>query len=620
MASKKELKALITLAGKVDPSLQAALLKTTGNTKKLSESLKQSSKHASKFGDMFKASFLGNTVANAVSKITSKVIELGTESINLASDLIEVQNVVDTTFAQNASQVDAWAKTTLNAYGITELQAKQWSGSMGAMLKSSNIAADDMLIMSTNLAGLAGDFASFYNLEHDNAWQKIRSGIAGESEPLKELGINMSVANLEAYALGQGIKKSFSNMTQAEQSLLRYNYLMKVSADAQGDFAKTSDTFANQQKLFTNNIKQLGASIATKALPALTSLYQKANDFINNIDVDQVFSIFDKGISAIQPFIPLFEEFGQKLLTVGKEALPHIQKGLKFFMKLIAELMPYITKLGGFIAEIGGKLFNILMPDFTKVGEALMPIILKLGDLLLPIFEKFSALVSALAPIIGMMVENAIAHISNLVNAFMPIVENIMGCLGGLIDFITGVFTGNWELAWSGVIDFFSNLFSGLINIVKAPINYIIEMINHVTGGIGTISVPDWVPLIGGKSFTLPTIPTFARGGIATQASIFGEAGPEMAIPLRRTSRSLALLNQTAQILGIKEPREQDTFKSTSSFNNIGLKGQQAVQKIAQITIQVMGEVNEQAALDIKAKVKEVLEELSYEEEVIAFG
>lgn len=103
--------------------------------------------------------------------------------------------------------------------------------------------------MSKKLTELSADMASFYNLSNDMAFEKIRSGISGETEPLKQLGINMSVANLEAYALSQGIRTSFQNMDQASQTLLRYNYLLSVTGDAQGDFARTSNSWANQVKL-----------------------------------------------------------------------------------------------------------------------------------------------------------------------------------------------------------------------------------------------------------------------------------------------------------------------------------------------------------------------------------
>lgn len=616
MASKKELKALITLAGKVDPSLQAALIKTTKNTKGLSESFKQSTRYVAKFGQLVKASFLGSTIASGVSILTSKVMELGKESIQLASDLVEVQNVVDTTFGQNASQIDAWAKTTLNAYGITELQAKQWSGSMGAMLKSSNIASEDMLIMSTNLAGLAGDMASFYNLDHDNAWQKIRSGIAGESEPLKELGINMSVANLEAYALAQGIKKSFSDMSQAEQTLLRYNYLMEVSADAQGDFAKTSDSFSNQQKLLTNNIKQLSATIASKALPFLTKLYKKANEFVSNIDVDKVLGVFSKVGDFIQPLIPHIESLGDTIKQTFIDIMPNLSSFGEDFATLISKGTPPLFKLIESIVKLGGGLINFFLPILMKIGESVGPILIKIGEGLSPLLEKAATMFTVLGPLVG----EVIGVILSAFDEFMPLVDSILQALGGVIDFITGVFTGDWQLAWQGVVNIFSGMMNGLKEIIVAPINFISNIVNGLIGKINEISIPEWVPLIGGKSLDLPMLPTFARGGIATQASIFGEAGPEMAIPLKRTSRSFELLNQTAQILGVNPSQENSNFKMGSTFDNFGVKEQTVIQKTANITIQVIGEVIEQTTMDIKSKVKEALEELEYEEGVIAFG
>ncbi|HEY0828949.1 MAG TPA: DNA-binding protein, partial [Bacilli bacterium] len=103
--------------------------------------------------------------------------------------------------------------------------------------------------MSQNLSGLAGDFASFYNLSTNEAFDKIRAGISGETEPLKQLGIDMSVTSLEAYALAQGIKVPFDKMSQGNKTILRYNYLMEKSRDAPGDFTRTQDSFANQTRL-----------------------------------------------------------------------------------------------------------------------------------------------------------------------------------------------------------------------------------------------------------------------------------------------------------------------------------------------------------------------------------
>ena len=170
-------------------------------------------------------------------------------AIDYASDLAEVQNVVDVAFGESSEKINEWAKTTLNAYGLNQLSAKRYAGTMGAMLKSAGLSGDAVDTMSMRITELSGDMASFYNLSGDEAFGKIRAGISGETEPLKQLGINMSVANLEAFALSQGIKTAYADMSQGQQVLLRYNYLLQTTADAQGDFARTSDSYANQTKL-----------------------------------------------------------------------------------------------------------------------------------------------------------------------------------------------------------------------------------------------------------------------------------------------------------------------------------------------------------------------------------
>lgn len=221
---------------------------------------------------------VGAAVAAAFS--VKVVTAFAKECVELGSDLTEVQNVVDVTFGDSAPKINAWAKTTANAFGISELSAKQFSGTMGAMLKSMGFSTDAALGMSTSLVELSGDMASFYNLDVQTAFDKIRSGISGETEPLKQLGINMSVANLEAYALSQGITQSYNSMTQANQALLRYNYLMSVTADAQGDFSRTSNSWANQTKILKLQFDSLKASVGSLLIQVLTPLLKTLNEIM----------------------------------------------------------------------------------------------------------------------------------------------------------------------------------------------------------------------------------------------------------------------------------------------------------------------------------------------------
>lgn len=241
-----------------------------------SAALDQLEDHTNKSTDAF------SRLAKAIGlvMIARKALDTIKTGIDYASDLAEVQNVVDVTFGSATEAINSWSKECLAAYGMNEVSAKRYAGTLGAMLKSSGLAGDAIVDMSKDMVGLAGDMASFYNLDLETAFEKIRSGISGETEPLKQLGINMSVANLEAYALSQGITTAYNEMSQAEQVMLRYNYLMSTTADAQGDFARTQDSYANQTRLLSESWLEFTSIMAEQLLPVLTTIVSWLNNIV----------------------------------------------------------------------------------------------------------------------------------------------------------------------------------------------------------------------------------------------------------------------------------------------------------------------------------------------------
>jgi len=283
------------------------IVKIDGDTKGSKRSLDDLDDTAKKsFGGLRSVASKAGAIATAA--IVGAGAAMGTAgvyAINLASDLEEVQNVVDTTFGKNANIINDWAKKAGKAFGLSELEAKKFNGTMGAMLKSMGLTDDQILEMSSSMTGLAGDFASFYNLPAEETFAKIRSGISGEIEPLKQLGINMSVANLEAFALASGIKKSYKEMTQAEQATLRYNYLMSVTADAQGDFSKTSGSFANQMRILKLNISDLAASLGKILLPIATRVIQKITELTGKLSEGFDTGGFDGLMDTLGEMIPI---------------------------------------------------------------------------------------------------------------------------------------------------------------------------------------------------------------------------------------------------------------------------------------------------------------------------
>ena len=269
------------------------IYKIEGDNSQAMKALDEFEKEAKKTGDRFEdtvedtmdgaeksVSGTAAKIAKAIGSafVVKQAIEFGKAAVGVASDLNEVQNVVDTTFGDGSVKIDEWAKNAAEAFGESELQAKQFTSTLGAMFKSMGVGQADMEEMSMSLAGLAGDMASFYNLDPTEAFEKLRSGISGETEPLKQLGINMSVVNLEAFAMSEGITKSYQEMTQAEQATLRYQYIMSATADAQGDFADTSDSFANQQRILQLEIQTLAAEIGNDLMPIAQGAIELARD------------------------------------------------------------------------------------------------------------------------------------------------------------------------------------------------------------------------------------------------------------------------------------------------------------------------------------------------------
>jgi hypothetical protein len=268
----------------------------------------------------------------SAAKIGKALLDLGKDAIQAASDLQEVQNVVDTTFGANgAAKIDAWAKKAGTQFGLTETQAKRFTSTLGAMMKSSGMAGEEIVTMSTDLAGLAADMASFYNLDFDTAFQKIRSGISGETEPLKQLGINMSVVNLEAFAMTQGIEKAFNEMSQGEQTMLRYQYLMQATADAQGDFSRTSDGYANGMRALESEMETLKTNLGNNILPAIQWAVQSINGLFGSDeeggtwkkrrtvldDVADIDAKTQEAIEKVNSTIKVVDELTKSLEAIG---------------------------------------------------------------------------------------------------------------------------------------------------------------------------------------------------------------------------------------------------------------------------------------------------------------
>lgn len=242
---------------------------------------------------------VGGVMAAAFS--VRALINFGKEAINLASDLQEVQNVVDTAFGSMSYKIEQFSKTAIEKFGISELTAKRTASTYMAMAKGMGIVDDVASDMAITMTGLTADIASFYNMSQERADVILKSVYTGETETLKQLGIVMTEVNLENFAMSKGITKSLSAMTQQEKTMLRYQFVLQQTALAQGDFAKTSDSWANQTRILAERWKEMQSifgqafvALGTLVLPAINAVVSGMTKLANitSVAAQNIYKMF----------------------------------------------------------------------------------------------------------------------------------------------------------------------------------------------------------------------------------------------------------------------------------------------------------------------------------------
>ena len=221
--------------------------------------------------------------ALAAAFAVKKVVEFGKACLDLGSDLAEVQNVVDVTFPHMTAQVDKFAKSAASSFGLSETMAKKYTGTFGAMAKAFGFSESAAYDMGSTLTGLAGDVASFYNISQDEAYTKLKSVFTGETETLKDLGIVMTQNALDAYAMANGFGKTTSAMSEAEKVALRYQFVQSQLSAAQGDFARTSGSWANQTRILKLQFDSLKATLGQGFINLFTPILKIINILLGKL-------------------------------------------------------------------------------------------------------------------------------------------------------------------------------------------------------------------------------------------------------------------------------------------------------------------------------------------------
>lgn len=319
---------------------------------------------------------LGKTIATAFA--VGKLLQFGKEAIDLGSDLQEVQNVVDVTFATMSDKVNEFAKNAATSAGLSETMAKRYAGTFGAMANAFGFAEEESFGMATALTQLAGDVASFYNLTQDEAYTKLKSVFTGETETLKDLGVVMTQNALDSYAMANGWGKTTAQMEEQEKVALRYAFVQDQLSAASGDFIRTQDSWANQTRILSLNFDTFKANIGQALINVFTPFLQVINQIIAKVaDLSSKFLAFTQLITGRgssgggSPGAKTLESISSGYEDVA-ESTQKAEKAQKSYTSGLDELNIVSQDSGGGAAGGGGIGSPIIPSEAIAGNEALM--------------------------------------------------------------------------------------------------------------------------------------------------------------------------------------------------------------------------------------------------------
>lgn len=559
----------------------------------------------------------------------------GGKMVEMASDYEENLNKVDVAFGDSKQKVIDWSETATKQFGLSKNSALEATSLFGDMGTSMGLATDEAADMSTDLAGLAGDLASFKNIGIDEAMNALKGVFTGETESLKGLGVIMTQTNLEEFAEKQGLV--FKNMSQSELATLRYNYVLEKTKNAQGDYANTSDGVANATRTAKSQIENLGTSIGTILLPYIAKALEKVNDLLtkfNNMSPASQKMVVAIGlvVASIGPAIGII---GTLITTVGKilAILPKLKVAFKALWAIMSA-NPIGIIIGAIAALVAGFIYlwntnedfrNFWIETWNIIKATAIEVCNNIKDFLTESWEKIKTTtenvwngiktfftdtwnaikttatntvneikttinniwntIKDITKSIWTGIKNVIKNVldgikntvTNIINNIKSTIENAWNLIEtvtkGTWDVIKSIIEGVWNVikslvtgnvdnvksaiqnGWENVKSTTTNTWNAIKEAIMAPLNSAWDGVKNVVQKMKDAFNFNWkLPRIPIPKFSIsgefnllpPSVPSFnvnwnAKGGLFTGPSIvgnqgFGEAGPEYALPLNRTS------------------------------------------------------------------------------------
>ena len=396
-----------------------------------------------------KFSRLVKTIAGIaiVKKAIDVIKDFGGAAMGAAATAEETQSKFETVFGGSAAASQIWINKFSSAAKRSKNEIKGFMADAQAMMLGLGMTGDAAASMSQQVTSLSYDLASFHNIQDADAFAKIRSGLMGETEGLKSLGIVMNEAAIQRAMLDAGyqgnessLRKQFAALAEGEKAQLRFNVISSQSAAALGDVTRTADSYTNSLKGVQGVWQDFLANAGAKFTPVLTGMFNAILKMWPRVE-PQLMKFVDVLSSGLETIVPLLMEVGMQLLPVISTMLSTVFTALEPFLPVLADLISTVLPP---IAEIIGKIATTLLPPIATVistivrlVEPFMPTLMTLVDAILrpmaALLEVISPLLDALTPVVNLL--------ADAFGALASVLETVIGWLGDIVGWLGGAAT-----------------------------------------------------------------------------------------------------------------------------------------------------------------------------------
>lgn len=528
-----------------------------------------------------KDKMVGIGKAAAAGLATAAVVKFGTDSLQAAADADDAMDAVSSAFGNGSKAIVDFSKTAADKMGLSAQDYQTMAAETGRILTGFGIDNTTAANQTNTLAMRAADMAAIVGGSTEDAMGAIGKAMQGQTKGLKQYGISISNAEVEARAMGEGYVDASGKVTDAGKAIATQELILEKTAKYQGEFAKNSGDLGSQQEILKAKFENLQTTIGTALLPVVLKLFDVIKPLINFISNNiswiaplagailavaaavKIWNVAQLLLNSTLLANPIFQVVAAITALVAgliwaynnvgwfKDAVDAMAAGVvaafNWIKDTVATVFNWIKDnwplLLAIITGPFGTAVYLIVSNWDTIKEAVMGVFNWIRD-------HWPLLLAILTGPFGMAVWAIANYWDEIKGAIRTAIDWIRRTAGDIYGYLKKPFEDAWNYisgVGSWIKDLFYKLpgkindfFSGLANIIKWPFETAFNAIKHLwnstVGGFG-FNVPSWVPGIGGKGFTIPEM---AAGGIVTRPTIalIGEAGAEAVVPLDRITQA----------------------------------------------------------------------------------